>query len=124
MVLRFFRLGTLGVSSNLPNSSPQRDWRYKVDQILQAVNSYHGPVKVSECANLAELNFGNPSQPQPRLMAATICLEDINALVALASTIPRRQNPILSRHDSGVHEDRLNVILDAIASIYMCSRAA
>jgi len=50
-------------------------------------------------------------------MAATIRLEDVNALVALASTIPRRQNPTLSRHDPEVHEDRLNVILDAIASI-------
>ncbi|KAF8430337.1 hypothetical protein EV426DRAFT_708512 [Tirmania nivea] len=50
-------------------------------------------------------------------MAATIHLEDVNALVALASTIPRRQNPTLSRHDPEVHENRLNVILDAIASI-------
>jgi len=50
-------------------------------------------------------------------MAATIRLEDVNALVALASTIPSRQNTTLSRHDPEVHEDRLNVILDAIASI-------
>ncbi|KAF8446916.1 hypothetical protein BGX38DRAFT_1143030 [Terfezia claveryi] len=50
-------------------------------------------------------------------MAATIHLEDVNALVALASTIPRSQNPTLSRHDPEVHENRLNVILDAIASI-------
>ncbi|KAF8431143.1 hypothetical protein BGX38DRAFT_1334344 [Terfezia claveryi] len=50
-------------------------------------------------------------------MAATIHLEDVNALVALASTIPRRQNPTLSRHDPEVHENRLNIILNAIASI-------
>jgi len=50
-------------------------------------------------------------------MAATIRLEDVNALAALASTIPKRQNPTLSPHEPEVHGDRLNVILDAIASI-------
>ena len=46
-------------------------------------------------------------------MDAAIRLEDDNALVALASTTPRSQNP---GHAPGVHEDRMNIILDAICA--------